>query len=933
MATEARALVEEPNPEGRETRLLDFLRERLAAQLEMDPRELATDEPLVELGADSLVLVNSIRQIERSFGVRLKVRQFFEELDTLEALARHLAKEAPQAPSPEQTPVVATELAREEPGTAAAPTPGLTRESPRKAPLPPNAAPAQGKGLPSGAEGQLGAVLREQLQLVSRVIGAQIETLGGGAPSAPGYPAAAKSPPTAPGAEATSQALGTAAPAPEPAAPSPTDAAPDADPAPTADGAPAATPGGAAEAAPEAAPVDLVSPWARRRGRPEGVRPEGPVPGATSPRASCAERTARLQDALLRRAAEEPEAWAIDEGGGAIRRGALAERARGIGRALRAHGAGPGVRVGLLADRLEGSVAGAVAILEAGATCVLLREAEGTAAALDLVLASPGRWAAAERVARIVVPLDADSGEPPTDAAPPASEGEAARASAREALAGPEGTVLNHEEALAALRALDAEPGCRPGEVLRVDRPPATPFAMLTTLWALGRGGRLALVDPEGCPSRLPPASPLPIGLSFFGIYAPRGTALRYRELLDATRRADAAGLECVWVPERHFHEFGGIFPSPSVLCGALARETSRVGLRAGSVVLPLQHPIRVAEEWSVVDNLSDGRVGLGVAPGWHPRDFAFAPETYERRRDVLLERLDVVRRLWRGDEVSVSAPDGQRFDVTLHPLPVQGELPVWMTSVSSPETWRWAGELGAGVLTNLMRQSLDDLASNVAVYREARARSGRAPGGPGVTVMLHTYLEEDADSARRVAREPFVGYLRSAVKVFESFLGTYGPASARPAELDEDDLQYLLSVAYERYIETSALIGSPRTARPVLERLAEIGVEEVACFVDFGLDPGRMLAGVERISELAGDPGSAASGRGGRTGPAASLALCDPAGLDTLASEEGGGRAARLRAVLLDDWAGDGPLREAVAVPVCRASELWGEPVRKEEW
>jgi len=238
MATEARALVEEPNPEGRETRLLDFLRERLAAQLEMDPRELATDEPLVELGADSLVLVNSIRQIERSFGVRLKVRQFFEELDTLEALARHLAKEAPQAPSPEQTPVVATELAREEPGTAAAPTPGLTRESPRKAPLPPNAAPAQGKGLPSGAEGQLGAVLREQLQLVSRVIGAQIETLGGGAPSAPGYPAAAKSPPTAPGAEATSQALGTAAPAPEPAAPSPTDAAPDADPAPTADGAP-----------------------------------------------------------------------------------------------------------------------------------------------------------------------------------------------------------------------------------------------------------------------------------------------------------------------------------------------------------------------------------------------------------------------------------------------------------------------------------------------------------------------------------------------------------------------------------------------------------------------------------------------------------------------------------------------------------------------
>src|SRR6185503_19770559 len=101
-----------------------------------------------------------------------------------------------------------------------------------------------------------------------------------------------------------------------------------------------------------------------------------------------------------------------------------------------------------------------------------------------------------------------------------------------------------------------------------------------------------------------------------------------------------------VWLPERHFHAFGGPFPAPSVLAAALAIVTRRIGIRAGSVVLPLHHPARVAEEWAVVDNLSGGRVGVSFASGWHVDDFVFAPEAYERRHDVTRRDLDVVRRL-----------------------------------------------------------------------------------------------------------------------------------------------------------------------------------------------------------------------------------------------------------------------------------------------
>ena len=84
----------------------------------------------------------------------------------------------------------------------------------------------------------------------------------------------------------------------------------------------------------------------------------------------------------------------------------------------------------------------------------------------------------------------------------------------------------------------------------------------------------------------------------------------------------------------------------------AVAVVTERVQIRAGSVVLPLHHPIRVAEAWSVVDNLSNGRVALAMASGWQPNDFVLRPENHGRAKDALFRDLDTVRRLWRGETV-----------------------------------------------------------------------------------------------------------------------------------------------------------------------------------------------------------------------------------------------------------------------------------------
>ena len=105
-----------------------------------------------------------------------------------------------------------------------------------------------------------------------------------------------------------------------------------------------------------------------------------------------------------------------------------------------------------------------------------------------------------------------------------------------------------------------------------------------------------------------------------------------YSLVRQAAQFADHAGFRAVWTPERHFHEFGGLFPNPWVLGAALAALTERVQIRAGSLISPLHDPIRIAEEWAVVDNLSNGRVAISFGAGWNADDFVFYPDRYAVR-------------------------------------------------------------------------------------------------------------------------------------------------------------------------------------------------------------------------------------------------------------------------------------------------------------
>ncbi|GAB3816388.1 non-ribosomal peptide synthetase/type I polyketide synthase [Kribbella italica] len=354
--------------------------------------------------------------------------------------------------------------------------------------------------------------------------------------------------------------------------------------------------------------------------------------------------------------------------------------------------------------------------------------------------------------------------------------------------------------------------------------------------------------------------------LYFFGDYPDAAAHDKYGLILRATEFADERGFHAVWLPERHFHSFGALFPNPSVLAAALATRTQRIRLHAGSVVLPLHHPIRVAEEWSVVDNLSGGRAGICVASGWHARDFVFAPDSYGKHREQMYEHLDTVRKLWAGGAITATAGNGELTEVRLHPSPLQDEPPLYAAVVGNPESYKLAARNDIGVVTNLMAQSVEDLAANIALYRATRAEHGLDPEAGRVVVLVHTYLGDDLDAAREAAYQPFCDYLRSSLSLFGQVTNSLG----FQIDLDktpDDDVDFLLGQAYQRYCESRALIGTADSSRPIVDALLAAGANEVACFVDFGLSPEQVMESLTAVDALreeygakpvADDPGRA---------------------------------------------------------------------------
>ncbi|MDP6410718.1 MAG: LLM class flavin-dependent oxidoreductase [Planctomycetota bacterium] len=586
------------------------------------------------------------------------------------------------------------------------------------------------------------------------------------------------------------------------------------------------------------------------------------------------EHEARVHELFEEQVARTPEACALVFGGERLTYRELDGRADRLASHLASLGAGSDRLVGLYLERSIDLVVAMLGVLKCGAAYLpldpsypserlafMLRDSRAplvltTDALADSVPADDAR------VVRLDGEAQAIAAATPADRPAPGDASNLAYVIYTSGSTGePKGVMVEHRNVVSFFAGMDERiPHDPPGTWLAVTSL-SFDISVLELLWTLARGFEVVLYADGGTSGSGAPERGIDFAMFLWGNDAGQGRK-KYELLLESARFADNHGFSSVWTPERHFHAFGGPYPNSSLLSAAVAAVTERVGIRSGSCVAPLHHPLRIAEEWAVVDNLSEGRAGLGIAAGWQPHDFVLRPENYADNRECMFRDIETIRRLWRGEALQFPGPEGEAIERVTYPRPIQPELPIWLTTAGNPDTYERAGEIGAHLLTHLLGQPLEEVAEKIRSYRESLAAHGHDPEAFTVTLMLHTFIGEDIDEVRELVRGPMKAYLGSAVDLVKKFAWTF-PAFKRPGGVDApvvdidvesltgEEAEAILENAFLRYFDSSGLFGTPESCVERIDQLKAIGVDEVGCLVDYGLPTDVVLASLPALARL----------------------------------------------------------------------------------
>jgi len=304
-------------------------------------------------------------------------------------------------------------------------------------------------------------------------------------------------------------------------------------------------------------------------------------------------------------------------------------------------------------------------------------------------------------------------------------------------------------------------------------------------------------------------------------------------DILDEALYAEEVGLHSAWIGEHHFSSLG-VLSCPELVLAQVAAKTRHIRLAPAVTVLPLHHPIRVAEQWATLDLLSGGRVDFAAGRGYDRREYDPFCVSFDDNQAIFEEGMEVVRRLWAADGPISHHGKHYRFEnVAITPRPVQRPIPCYVASFSRPSI-ELAGRLGCHLIVAPFAAAMTfgGLRQVRELYDETCARHGKPPGRLMCSYFMHfadTPAEEAAARARQIRY-----YKECATAAFPGDPATAPPSYRYFVEI----VDRLGKVRLEDLGENSVLLGSAAQITDTLKKVEAAGVAEVILYVNVGLKP-----------------------------------------------------------------------------------------------
>jgi alkanesulfonate monooxygenase SsuD/methylene tetrahydromethanopterin reductase-like flavin-dependent oxidoreductase (luciferase family) len=287
-------------------------------------------------------------------------------------------------------------------------------------------------------------------------------------------------------------------------------------------------------------------------------------------------------------------------------------------------------------------------------------------------------------------------------------------------------------------------------------------------------------------------------------------------DLVDAAERW---GLDAIWLAELHFSPARSVLSAPLALAAAIAARTRRIKIGTAVQVIPLCHPLQLAEEAATIDHISHGRLIFGVGRSGFARTYAHYGVPYAESRERFAETLEIVKRAWTQESFSFEGEHFQFHDVCVVPKPYQSPHPPIRVAATSVDTFPTIGAEGYDIFAAVRLGTLSELAPNISAYRAAFTAAGHAGRGR-VFLRVPIYL---ADTLERAREEP-----RASIMQFYRQLGEQLEASAKEAgarAIEQRDVRgrRLQAITYDEVLRDKVIVGTPET---VVERLGAVADE-----------------------------------------------------------------------------------------------------------